>query len=267
MIIKFLIGIVIAYLALVVLTYFMQRSMMYYPTRHIAAKPENMQSVQLTTNDNLQLNAWYHPAKIGMPTLIYFHGNAGNFSSRYALVETYIEKGYGVLLASYRGYAGNPGHPHEKGLYKDADAALNFLKQNNISNKCIILFGESLGAAVAIHLANEHQVAGLILQSAFTSMTAVGQLHYPILPIKWLLKDRYNSQASIKNIHVPLLFLQGENDKIVPATFSKQLFASANEPKKIQLYANVGHNDIVSQQLQNDVLTFLNQFKSCQGNS
>lgn len=243
--------------------YFGQRKLMYIPSQAIFS-PQDVQvpgfeEVTLTTSDQLNLRSWYFKAD-NKPTILYLHGNAGNFAHRAPIVKAYMAHGYGVLLLGYRGYGGNPGSPTEAGLYRDARAGVEFLKSHGVKPANIVLFGESLGTGVAVQMALEYPVKSLVLQSAYTSMVDVGHYHYPFLPVSWLLKDRYDSASKIERIKQPLLFLHGINDRIVPVTLAKKLVALANAPKVAKYYPDHGHNDLVSQQLQADVLDFLKNY-------
>lgn len=204
-----------------------------------------MEIVTLKTNDGLKLVAWYHQAlHPHLPTIIYFHGNAGNIGQRSNAVQPFFKKGYGVLLVTYRGYSGNPGEPSEKGLYQDGRAAIQFLKHQHIPDQCIVLYGESIGTAVAIQMAIEYHLGAIILQSPFTSLIDIGQFHYPFFPIKWLIKDQFNSLNKAEQIQSPVLVLYGEMDDIIPPKFSIQLFEALPTFKQMQSIPDIGHNDI-----------------------
>jgi len=261
-----IIGLII-YMLFIAFVYFTQRNMMYYPehrkTTPAQAGVAQMQVVTLKTADNLQLQAWYHPAKKNLPTLVYLHGNAGHIGYRGFLVRPYIKAGYGVLLVTYRGYSGNPGKPTEKGLYQDGRAAIKFLQEHKINPKCIVLIGESLGSAVAIQIASEFKVGAVIVQAAFSSMVDVGRKHYPYLPVRLLLKDRYDSMENIKKINTPILFIHGEDDWIIPIQFGRKLYAQALPPKETRFYVNRGHNNLPD--VSPVVISFINKYVKCQG--
>ena len=136
-----------------------------------------------------------------------------------------------VLIISWRGYSGNPGNPSETGLYKDALGGIEWLNKKGISNDRIILYGESLGTAITTEVAQNENFAGIILEAPFTSMVDMGQKIYPIFPVKFLLKDKYESKNKIKNIKSPILVLHGRKDKIVPFYMGEKIFEMANSPK------------------------------------
>jgi fermentation-respiration switch protein FrsA (DUF1100 family) len=145
-----------------------------------------------------------------------------------------------VMLFDYRGYGGNPGQPSEDGLAADAHAARTWLA-SRIGR--IAYLGESLGAAVALGLAVEHPPSAVVLRSPFTSLTDVGRLHYPWLPVAQLLSDRYPSIERIENLSTPLLVIAGERDSIVPAELSRRLYDAAPDPKRFVLVPGADHND------------------------
>ena len=170
----------------------------------------------MTTADGLSLFSWYLPPRAGRPVIAHFHGNGGHIGYRAERLRRFAGEGYGVLLAEYRGYAGNPGTPCEAGLYADAEAALAFLVAQKIAPSQLVLWGELLGSGVAIYLAAQRPVAGVILEAPFTSVAAAAQHHYAFLPAVALVRDRFDSLSRIGRIGAPLLVMHGERDMIVP---------------------------------------------------
>lgn len=230
----------------VLLMYLFQRHLIYFPNRHTPKLEEfnasDMSIVSLHTKDNLHLKSWYKPASKHHPTILYLHGNAGHIGYRMPLVREFIDAGLGVFLLEYRGYGGNPGKPNEEGLYDDGSAAIQFLLQQGISSKHLILYGESIGTGVATQLATKYPVCAVILQSPFTSLTNLAQYHYPLSFLKpW---DRYNSIERMKKINAPILVLHGKLDHIVPYQEGLKIFNEANEPKKMISFDNKEHNDL-----------------------
>ena len=209
-----------------------------------AAADAGMTVVTYRTADDLVLNGWYRAATGGRPTLVYFHGNAGNLGSRAELVLPYMEAGYGVLLAGYRGYGGNPGRPDEEGLYADGRAALAWLDDAGVPPDRTVLFGESLGTGVAVQIAVEHPIAGLILQAPFTSTVDVGEEAVPFLPVSLFVTHRFDNLSKITEIGAPLLLIHGEADEAVPIQFGRRLFEAAPEPKTAHYIPDAGHNDL-----------------------
>ena len=135
------------------------------------------------------------------------------------------------MIIAWRGFSGNEGHPNEKGLYEDAKSALNWLKEKGIKEKNIVLYGESLGTAVAIEVDQNKNYGGIILESPFTSMENMAKKYYPFLPVKLLLKDKFESYKKINKIKIPVFIIHGKVDKIVPYVMGKKMYELANEPK------------------------------------
>lgn len=242
------------------MVYIFQRHLIYFPSADTPTRQafdaEDMQSIKLTTSDNVILNAWYKPATMDKPTILYLHGNAGHIGHRMYLARQFISQGFGVFLFDYRGYGGNKGRPTEAGLYRDGRAAIYFLQQR-IGNNQLILYGESLGTGVATKLATEFQFCALILQSPYTSLTALARYHYP-----WLLippRDKYDSLDRIKKIHIQLLIVHGKNDEIVPYSLGQKLYNHANEPKQWVEFPDRGHNDLWDSKFVEVINKFINQ--------
>jgi hypothetical protein len=164
-------------------------------------------------------------------TILFLHGNAGNLDNRIDKLNSLGSMDINFLIISWRGYSGNPGNPSEAGLYKDVLGGIKWLNEKGISNDQIILYGESLGTAIATEVGQNENFAGIILEAPFTSMVDMGQKIYPIFPVKFLLKDKYESNKKIKNIKSPILIMHGEVDKIVPFWMGKKMYELANEPK------------------------------------
>ena len=178
--------------------------------------------------------------------MIVFNGNAGNRAYRSDLAAQLPASGLSVLLFDYRGYGENPGSPTEEGLALDARAARRYvLSRKDVDARRLVYLGESLGSAVAVRLAVEHPPHAVILRSPFTSFVELGRLHYPILPVGWILRDRYPSIDRIAKIGCPLLVIAGSADSIVPASQSRRLFEAALEPKRLELVEGADHNDEV----------------------
>ena len=237
------------YVALVVYLYVIQDRILYHPN---AIRPRlqewgaaDMAEVALKTADGLDLNAWYKPAREGRPTILYFHGNAGHIGSRGRKLSPYREAGFGMLLVDYRGYGGNPGTPSEQGLYHDARAAFAFLTASGIAAKTIVLYGESLGSGVATQMALEQAdkepFAALILEAPFSAAPDVGAHHYPYIPVRMLLRDRFASIEKIAEVKAPVLIVHGEDDRTIPVVIGRSLFAAAREPKQGLWIPQAGH--------------------------
>lgn len=227
-----------------------QRQLMYFPARDVPAISslglEDVEEVAFDTADGLRLPGWLFRVSAAdqAPTIIVFNGNAGNRAYRVPLATALRRIGLQVLLFDYRGYGGNPGSPTEQGLAMDARAAREFLiTRRHVDSWSLVYFGESLGTGVAVELASEHPPAALILRSPYTSMADVGQHHYRWLPVRHLLRDRYDSLALIPRVKTRLLVIAGEHDRVVPAEFSRRLFEAAPQPKAFVSVPRADHND------------------------
>ena len=244
-----------AILLLTAYLYFTQRSQLYFPWPDpAAAPPPGIDSVELRTDDDLSLGAWFIPAAAESggatgrpgPAVLVCNGNAGYRAHRMPLAQALSARGYHVLLFDYRGYAGNPGSPSEKGLVADARAAARALGERpEVDPARIAYFGESLGAAVCGALATELPPAALVLRSPFPSVEAIGRHHYPYLPIvEPLIWDRWPLERQLaQRVGVPLLVLVGSRDEIVPPGLSRRVYDAAAEPKRFIEIAATHHND------------------------
>jgi uncharacterized protein len=232
---------------LVALLWSQQRRMIYFPTPGLppaATVLPNGRDVVLETDDGIRLGAWYFPARTPGPAVLVCNGNGGNRWLRTELAAALSRAGVSALLFDYRGYGGNPGRPTEDGLAADARAAQAWLAaQPDVDPNRIAYFGESLGAAVAVGLAVQRPPAALLLRSPFTSLADVAAVHYPWLPARRLLLDRYPSIERIASVSAPVLVIAGDRDDIVPASLSRRLFDAAVDPKRWLLVPGAGHND------------------------
>jgi uncharacterized protein len=236
--------------AFLVLLWTMQRRLMYFPTADVPAPDEiglaGVEPVTFETTDGLTLSGWFVASSGPSPrvTVLVFNGNAGNRAHRAPLAAALHRHGVQVLLADYRGYGGNPGTPSEKGLAADSRAARAYLAgRPDVDASKIVYFGESLGTAVAVDLAVEHPPAALVLRSPFTSMADVGRHHYPFLPVRLLLRDRFAAIDRIAKIRVPMLVIAGGRDRIVPIDNSRRLYEAAVAPKTLLVLPDADHND------------------------
>ena len=228
----------------------MQRRLMYFPVAQVPTPDEigltPVEHVTFETGDGLELNGWFLPVSGPSPpfSVLVFNGNAGNRAHRAPLASALHRHGLQVLLVDYRGFGGNPGTASESGLAADARAARAYVAgRSDVDATRLVYFGESLGTAVAVGLAVEHPPAGLILRSPFTSMADVRQHHYPLLPVRLLLEDRFPSIDRIPKLRSPLLVIAGEDDRIVPIQQSRRLYAAASAPKTLVVVPEAGHND------------------------
>ncbi len=225
---------ILIYFVITVVVYFFQRKLLYHPfSPQITGKGliHNFETINFKTSDNFELKGWFHLKNSNKKTILFLHGNAGNLDNRIDKLNFLGNMDINFLIISWRGYSGNPGNPSETGLYKDALGGIEWLNKKGISNDRIILYGESLGTAIATEVAQNENFAGIILEAPFTSMVDMGQKIYPIFPVKFLLKDKYESKNKIKNIKSPILILHGRKDKIVPFYMGEKIFEMANSPK------------------------------------
>jgi uncharacterized protein len=233
---------------IVVLASTFQRRLIYLPSLAPTVAPaevlEGGSAVSVPTDDGIELAAWYAPATgsaRGTAVLV-LPGNAGMRAHRVPLARALSAEGYDVLLLDYRGYGGNPGLPSEEGLAGDARAAHRYLvAERRVPPERLVVFGESLGAGVAARLARERSIGGLVLRSPFTSLADVGAVHYPYLPVRLLLKDRFPVQDDVAAVPVPVAVVAGADDEVVPVEQSRAVAAAA---RAVYLeVADARHND------------------------
>jgi fermentation-respiration switch protein FrsA (DUF1100 family) len=239
-----LLVVLVGYGGLLALMYVFQRALMYFPdashTLPAQAGLPQAEEVTLHSDDGETLFAWHIAPRGEKPVVIYFQGNAGTSNLRAERFKWLTADGTGLLALSYRGYGGSTGAPSEDGFIRDARAAYDFASARYAAKR-IVLFGESLGTAVAIALADEREVGGLILDAPFTSVTDISAAAYPFAPVRWLIKDPFHSDQRIAHVSAPLLVLHGERDGIVPISFGERLFALAREPKRMVRFPQGGH--------------------------
>jgi fermentation-respiration switch protein FrsA (DUF1100 family) len=239
-----LIVVVLGYVGVLALMYIFQRSLMYFPdatrTPPAAAGLPQAEEVTLTSADGERLVAWHVAPRGAKRVVIYFQGNAGGLNLRAGRFKWLVEDGTGLIALSYRGYGGSTGKPSEAGFIRDAIAAYNFAAAR-YSAKRIVLFGESLGTAVATALAVQRDIGALILDAPFTSAVDVGAAAYPFVPVRWFMKDTFHSDERIIHVDAPLLVLHGAQDRVVPIGFGEDLFKLAPEPKRMVRFPLGGH--------------------------
>jgi hypothetical protein len=255
------------YTALVGALYMVQRGLIYHPSSEMPSPAESgmpeMRPVAITAADGIKLVSWYRPAEGGRPIIVYFQGNGGNIAGRGFKARPYLDAGFGMLLAGYRGYGENPGSPDEDGLYADGRAQLTFLAGEGVPPKKWVLYGESLGGGIAVQLALEQAaktaVGALVLEAPFTSLGDAAAAHYPFVPARMLVKDRFDSLAKIAKIRAPLFVVHGENDAVIPVKQGKELFQEARNPRESHWIAGGGHNDLYDHGVAAMVIGFLDR--------
>jgi|SRR5690348_4587049 len=237
------------YAGLGLLLYLGQRAIMYVPDRRhtapTAAGFPAAQEVVLETDDGEHVMAWHVAPRDDKPVIIYFHGNGGSLSYRVSRFTDIVADGTGLIALSYRGYGGSSGRPTEAGLMRDAAAAYDYAVARYPAER-LVLWGESLGSALAVALAAERPVAKIVLEAPFTSIADVAATHYWYFPVRLLLKDQFHSDRRIREVKAPVLILHGERDRVVPIALGERLFALVTSPKQFVRFAEGGHNDLAS---------------------
>jgi len=262
-----LLPLVLAVVIVLALLWALQRRLVYFPDRRqpppVGTVLPGAREVGYTTEDGLRLAGWFlaGSGSSRRAAVLVLPGNAGNRADRAPLATALARAGLSVLLMDYRGYGGNPGRPTEQGLAADARAAQAWLASRpEVAADRIVYLGESLGAAVALRLALERRPAALVLRSPFTSLTDVGRLHYPYLPVRLLLAERYGSIELVGRLAAPLLVVAGGHDRTIPAAQSRRLYETAPAPKRFVVIPGADHNDLAllaGERLVGEVLGFV----------
>ncbi|MCK4553649.1 alpha/beta hydrolase [Candidatus Parcubacteria bacterium] len=266
---KFTLIILLAtYLVIALYYYFLQKKFIFYPTKTYTPPPKhlNIEEVYITTADDEQLHGWWMTPLDSSPhrieniqrgkhltgqatnTVLFFHGNAGNLTDRAFRLEIFNKLGLNALIIDYRGYGKSSGKiKKEQDLYIDGLAAWEFLtKDKNIAEENIILWGRSLGGGVACELAQNQDVSAVILEATFYSLPELARHYYWYLPVRTLLRFKFENGAKIKNIKAPILIIHSKQDDITPFAQGEKLFQTANEPKQF-LKLIGGHNSDVAE--------------------
>lgn len=239
-----LIAACVIYLAAIAWLWWNQRSFIYpAPTVHTreAVTPDiGSEVVRLTTDDGVNLYAFYRPARPGWSTIIFFHGNGDSLAGSQQATRLLAARGYGLLLPEYRGYGGNQGSPTERGLYYDGGAALSWLMSHGVAPDQTIVIGNSLGSGVATELASRNRLGALVLISAFTSMADVVRDHLWFIPARWLVRDRYENLRKLPRVLSPVLVLHGIEDTLISLRHGRAL-ANARPKAILSTFSGAGH--------------------------
>ena len=223
---------------------YLERRSIYYPARKLESTPAavglDYEDVFFEASDGIRLNGWFIPARGAEALLLFCHGNAGNISHRLEIIEIFNKIGLNVFIFDYRGYGKSEGRPSEKGTYLDAMAAYDYLISRQTHP--IVIYGKSLGAVIAVDLAQKVKAAALIIESAFTSTLDMASEIYPFLPVRFMVRMKYGALSKIKNIDVPKLIIHSKDDEIIPFRHGQRLFEAANEPKEFYQMRG-GHNE------------------------
>ncbi len=235
----------VVYVACVALLYIYQRKLIYHPdARHVAPASVGLAGVSevlIETPDGERLVAWWSPPKDGKAVVLDFQGQGGAPSHRAHRILPFVADGYGILTLAYRSYGGSTGRPSESALVADGKLAFDWLRQRGIAADRIVLFGESLGTGVAVQVAADRPVAGVILDSPYSSLADVAQGRFPLIPVHWLMLDKFESAAHIPRVAAPILMYHGERDTVVPYELGKRLYAAARSPKVLLTIPNGYH--------------------------
>lgn len=222
-------------------------SSLYFPMRYPEGWWTQQQSlgaedVSIVAADGVKLHGWWVAAATPEIATLFLHGNAGNVTHRMMALRAIREAGSSVLMLDYRGYGKSEGSPSEKGLYRDAQAAYEWLLQKGYAAQRIVLHGESLGSAVAVDLAARRPSMGVVLEAPFSSASAVAGT---ILPgVGRMLMWGFDSKSKISRVHAPVMIIHGSEDEVIPLRLGQELFAAANEPKTLWVVESAHHNDL-----------------------
>ena len=235
------------YAAVAIAAFIFQRRLMYFPdVTRVPPSSYGLIGVEervLDMPDGARLVGWYGRAAPGRPTVLYLHGNAGNLANRSERVRKYSARGLGIFMPSYRGYSGSTGRPTERANVADAKLAYEALRKDGIAPEDIILYGESLGSGVAVQVAAEKPVGGIVLDAPYTSIVDVAAEAYPFLPVRPFMVDRYDTLRYLRDVKAPLLVVHGEEDEVIPVAMGRAVYAAANGPKEIVTLPRAGHSD------------------------
>lgn len=225
-----------------------ERTFIFFPTRDVQYTPGHLgldfQEVFFPTEDGLQLHGWHLPAPAPAPVFLWCHGNGGNLSYELENMALLHRAGFGIFIFDYRGYGLSQGRAGEAGIYRDARAAYQYLRDAlSIPASRIVIFGRSLGGAVAVELAGQAPARALILDGTFTNVGDMARHHYLWLPGKRLYAHKFDSTQRIPHLTLPKLIIHGDQDKIVPLWMGERLYALAAPPKDFYRIAGAGHED------------------------
>lgn len=247
---RLVIGCVVAWPLLTLGIVFGEREVMYWPQRWhmqtpLAAGLKGVSESELITPDGHRLVVWSTPPKPGAPTILYFHGNGEPLAFRALRIARFQNEGWGVFMFAYRGFDRSSGAPSEAAIIADARLAYDSLKAQGLAARDIVLFGESLGANVALQVAMSRDALCIVLDAPFTSMVETWKQFAWFLPVESLLKDRYDSLRIVGRLRLPLLVLHGAKDPLIGVRLGRTLYAAAPEPKRLVVFANGHHTDLL----------------------
>ena len=247
-ILKAIVGLaVLAYGGFVLLLYLLQDRFLFFPSKDVYVTPAQLglayEDVELRSGDGTRLFGWFVPAPRARGTVLFLHGNGGNIAHTIGAVETYARLGLNVLTFDYRGYGRSEGRPSGEGIESDAEAAWSYLtRERAIDGANIIVVGRSLGGGPASILARRHQPAALILESTFSSVAERASEQFPLVPVRALLRVRFDNRTELAHVRCPVLIVHSTDDELIPFAHAERLYAAANEPKQLVRISH-GHND------------------------
>jgi uncharacterized protein len=252
----------IMYVGVVAAMYIFQRDLQYVPS-HDAPTPEMMgladlRVERLPTSDGEVVELWYAAAAADKPTILFFHGNAGEMADRAPRLAAYRGAGFGVAFLSYRGYGGSTGAPSEAGFLQDARAAYYWLMLQEVPHNRLVVVGESLGTGVAVKLAATVPVGAVVLEAPYASAVEIAAATYPWLPVHLLMKDQFRSIDEIDFVSAPLLILHGTDDRVIPYASGERLFDVANAPKEFITLDGAGHDALFKPEIWAREIDYLN---------
>jgi len=245
--------------------YLQQPRMLFYPYADLEVTPASWnlayEDVDITTTDKLKLHGWFLPVKGAKHVVLFFHGNAGNISHRGESLEIFNRLGLNVLIVDYRGYGKSEGSASEQGFYRDAKAAWEYLiEKKGFQANDIIVFGRSLGGAVATQLASQVQPRGLIIESTFSSVKDMARIMMPLISRLVYLRYEFDTETLISKVKVPLLLMHSPDDDVIPYSLGVKIFEAANSPKYSYELSGSHNNGFVKSQPEYEqaIETFLN---------
>ena len=250
----------IAYVAVAAYLFVFQRDYVFKPDGTLAAPAERgldpIEIVTIRAEDAVDLTGWFVAPAAGRPTILYFHGNAGNLSDRSERFERILASGFGLLAVSYRGYPGSGGFPSEAALFSDALEIFDWLAART---QDIVVHGESLGTGIATYVAAERPARALVLEAPYTAALDIAAATYPWIPVSLLMRDPFLSREHIKRVDEPVLVVHGAEDRVIPVEYGRKLFEAAGEPKRLVIVEGAGHSNLWKKGLWPIVLEFLEE--------
>jgi fermentation-respiration switch protein FrsA (DUF1100 family) len=254
---RILAHVAIVWLALFLMFQWFEGKLTYHPPRRLVETPSDrgvaFEDVFMETEDGLSVHGWWIPApaidaddseeRAAPPTVLEFHGNAENISYGMDQHVAFHGLGWNQLIVDYRGYGRSEGRPSEEGLYRDGDAAYAHVRARGVPPERIVLYGRSLGGAVAVHVAHRHPAAALVTEGLFTDTHRVGRDILPFIPVRLFIKKRFDSLSRVSGLRIPKLFMHAAYDEVIPVRHAERLFEAAAPPKELFWIPGAGHND------------------------